>query len=1217
MINRLKLKYILLVSSFLAINSTLAIAQITPDNTLGAESSRVVPSGSIDKIDGGALRDKNLFHSFKEFNINNGQSVYFNNPSGIENILTRVTGKNASNILGTLGVDGAANLFLINPNGIVFGENARLDVQGSFVGSTASGLQFGEQGNFSATNPEAPGLLTVNPNALFFNQINQNAEIRNSSIAPAGIAPVGFDASGLRVPDGKSLLLIGSNINIDGGGIFAFGGKVELGGLAEAGSIELQQEGNIFNLIFPSQLQHADVFLKNGANINVASTGGGSIVVNTRNLNMSGGSTIATGVASGGANSKAGNIEINATDLVKIDGTSSTTVGTGIVNGVLGSGSAGDITINTGSLDVTSNGQIGSASNGEGNAGNVIIKAEDDVSLSGINSAIVSTVAFLGVGDGANIDIQAQKVLLDNSAQIATSTVGKGNSGNIQINVNDSLFVNGGSLVQASSFGQGNAGKVTIEAGNTVAFDGIGSNNVPSGVFTLVGPFAIPEIKFTGDRLGGDIKITTGSLSLTNGAQLNASTNGQGNAGNIFVRANRAVSLSNSVIFSNVEAGAVGDGGEIDINAKSLSLINGSQIQALIRGDSETIAGGKGQAGNININVSGELALFGIDNNNFASAIFSTVQPGTEGNGGNIDITAGEISMNNSATIQSSTFGKGSAGNIQVQTSDLITGNLILENDALIAAESFSADGIGGNIKIEVGKLIANNGAQISTGSGRQFQEGNFGRGGDLVVTAFDSIELDGDGVGNTYRTGLFSETSSPNRGGDLTVNTNKLIVQNGAGISSGASGSGSLGGDGGNLVINATESIDLIGSSTNFYSAFATEANGLGNAGDMKITTSRLNIKDEAFISAFVVSGEKTTNQVTVGNGGNIDITVDSMEVANGSRIVAATFGKGFAGNINIQANEYISFDGSSDNFDSGVFSNVGESGIGNGGDIQINTRELSITNGAEIVASVSNGGQGEAGNIQINADKQVTLNNRAKLFAESASGNGGNINLELGELLLLRNNSQISTTAGNQQFGGDGGNIFINSPFIVALPKENSDITANAFTGRGGNVDIITQGIFGITPAAKPTLQSNITASSETGIQGEISITDPDVNPSQGLIELPSGLVDKSNQIAQICPRGINAKRLSEFYITGRGSLPPSPLNMLEGTSDLSRLATLDGESGGKVEGARVEAESKEIVEAQGFMKTENGEIYLVAQAPLSTPSSHATASVCPTSK
>ena len=214
--NRTSVLKFIILCSFLAFSNTPATAQITPDNTLGAESSRIVPNGNIDKIiDGGALRDHNLFHSFKEFNINNGQSVYFNNPSGIENILTRVTGKNASNIFGTLGVDGAANLFLINPNGIVFGENARLDLGGSFVGTTASGLEFGEQGNFSATNPQAPGLLTVNPDALFFNQLQGNAGIINKSQASAGINPNGIETTGLRVPDGKSLLLVGGDINLD------------------------------------------------------------------------------------------------------------------------------------------------------------------------------------------------------------------------------------------------------------------------------------------------------------------------------------------------------------------------------------------------------------------------------------------------------------------------------------------------------------------------------------------------------------------------------------------------------------------------------------------------------------------------------------------------------------------------------------------------------------------------------------------------------------------------------------------------------------------------------------------------------------------------------------------------------------------------------------------------------------------------------------------
>ena len=127
---------------FLLTSSNLVRAQIVPDGTLGAESSVVTPDVEIngiksDRIDGGATRGANLFHSFQDFNVGEGRGAYFSNPTAIENILSRVTGSNLSEILGTLGVLGDANLFFINPNGIVFGSNASLDVRGSFVGSTA------------------------------------------------------------------------------------------------------------------------------------------------------------------------------------------------------------------------------------------------------------------------------------------------------------------------------------------------------------------------------------------------------------------------------------------------------------------------------------------------------------------------------------------------------------------------------------------------------------------------------------------------------------------------------------------------------------------------------------------------------------------------------------------------------------------------------------------------------------------------------------------------------------------------------------------------------------------------------------------------------------------------------------------------------------------------------------------------------------------------
>lgn len=97
-----------------------AIAQLIPDRSLGAESSVVAP-GTVnglpaDVIGGGAQRGALLFHSFRDFNIGDGGRVYFGNPTGVENIFTRVTGTMPSNILGTLGVNGGANLFLLNPN---------------------------------------------------------------------------------------------------------------------------------------------------------------------------------------------------------------------------------------------------------------------------------------------------------------------------------------------------------------------------------------------------------------------------------------------------------------------------------------------------------------------------------------------------------------------------------------------------------------------------------------------------------------------------------------------------------------------------------------------------------------------------------------------------------------------------------------------------------------------------------------------------------------------------------------------------------------------------------------------------------------------------------------------------------------------------------------------------------------------------------------------
>src|SRR5579883_2517532 len=188
-----------------------AYSQITPDRTLPNNSS-VTVNGSTFNITGGTQAGRNLFHSFQQFSVPTGGTAFFNNAANIQNIFSRVTGGSVSNIDGIIQANATANVFFLNPSGIVFGKNASLNIGGSFVATTANAIQFGNLGTFSASVPNNPALLTLNPSALLYNQISAGASIQNSSTATAGIAPTGLSSSGLRVPDGKSLLLVGGDI---------------------------------------------------------------------------------------------------------------------------------------------------------------------------------------------------------------------------------------------------------------------------------------------------------------------------------------------------------------------------------------------------------------------------------------------------------------------------------------------------------------------------------------------------------------------------------------------------------------------------------------------------------------------------------------------------------------------------------------------------------------------------------------------------------------------------------------------------------------------------------------------------------------------------------------------------------------------------------------------------------------------------------------------
>jgi filamentous hemagglutinin family protein len=259
----------IVISGAYSFSANSSLAQITPDGTL-PNNSIVTPSGNTVNITGGTQAGANLFHSFQEFSIPTGSGAFFNNTVDIQNIISRVTGGSVSNIDGLIRANGNTNLFLLNSNGIVFGPNARLDIGGSFVASTASSLKFADGKEFSATAPQTTPLLTISvPIGLQFPR--NPAIIQNLSQTTNSNS----ESVGLQVPVGRTLALVGGNINLDGGNLTLAGGRVELGGVSGVGVVGLLFDGNNLSLAFPEQVERADVSLTNGAQVNVSAGSGG------------------------------------------------------------------------------------------------------------------------------------------------------------------------------------------------------------------------------------------------------------------------------------------------------------------------------------------------------------------------------------------------------------------------------------------------------------------------------------------------------------------------------------------------------------------------------------------------------------------------------------------------------------------------------------------------------------------------------------------------------------------------------------------------------------------------------------------------------------------------------------------------------------------------------------------------------------------------------
>ena len=1010
-----------------------AQSKIVPDSTLGAESSVVLPYNRlpIEVISGGAIRGGNLFHSFLEFNISSGRGAYFFSPNvNIQNILARVTGSNRSEILGTLGTYGNSNpnLFLINPNGIIFGASASLDVGGSFLATTANAVRLGDTGLFSASQPTSSNLLSVNPSAFLFNSVsNPIPIIVNSS------------TTGFQVPDGRSLLLLGGDVQLDGGTLFLHDDRVELGGVSGTGTVGLNIDGNYLSLSFPEQVQLADVSLTNGSKIGVFATDGSGTGINVGNQDILSG------------------INITAKSVA-------VTNGTGLLTTTLGQANAGSITIN----------------------------ARDLVTLDGVK--VASTVSEGSVGNGGNINITTGSLALTNGALLTTGTSGRGN-----------------------------AGSITINARDLVGLDGVDSQGNPSGVFTSVSEGAF--------GLGGNINITTGSLALTNHAQLVTATIAGGNAGDITINALNTISLDSSSVFSNVSSNAIGNGGNIKITTGSLTVRNGARV--------ETNTAGVGNAGSITINVRDTISLDGIGMTSDGTLLPSS-------------ISSGDFRINDF------TIGQGTASSVSRDVSSNVFGN-------------------EGNINIATGSLKVTNGAQLNTN--------NYGKGsgGEITINARDLVIFDGL-VGN-FASGALSRViaGAEGKSGNINITTGSLALTHGAQLDTTTLGHASAG----NITINARDPVTF-----DHSSALSTVAEG------------------------------------AVGTGGTIDITTGALSFTNGAQLSASTAGQGDAGNVTINARDPVTFDGTDGNVgnvgSSGAFSQVESTGVGKGGTINITTGSLTVRNGAQLSARTA--GQGNAGNVTINArngsftltngalltslttgqgnagsvtvDARDTLQlNNAQITTNSTSSNGGDITLTAKDI-QLRNNSLIRTDLSSGQ--GSGGNITLTANTILAL--EDSDILAFASQGRGGNITFNTRAFLS-DPLYRPTPPTteeatfasfNHNGRVDVNASGAVSggnitgVPDPSFIQNS-LSELPQNLINPNVLIANSCIAR-SSKQQGTFTITGAGGLPNRP-----GDAVLSTYPTGDVRSVRGGAPSRPWHKGDPIVEPQGLYHLPSGHLVL----------------------
>ena len=433
----------LLVSLVAIASRSPAHAQIIPDSTLSTTVTS--PDNQNFVIENGDRTGNNIFHSFSDFSIPTNGSAIFNNAADIENIFGRITGGNASDIDGLIQSNGTANVFLFNPNGIFFGENASLNIGGSFVATTAESILFSDNVEFSATDVSPAPLLMMstpvglsldaNPGPITVAGPGHGLTLNFSTFTPIrDNRPMG-----LQVNTGQTLALLGGNVLMEGGNLTANQGRIALGSVAQAGMVSLIPAANGFTLDYANIDSFGDLTFTQAASVDVSGEGSGNLHFQAGNLAVLETSAIISNVL--GAE-QGGDVRVRVSESVEIRGSQTGEFPSGFfIQGELGStGDVGSLLIETGRLEIAEIAVIFSSISGAGNGGSLIIVANEvdlknDTPFSGgVVTSLSTQVSPNGTGQGGDLVIDAGTFRnFGKRVFINSSTLGRGNAGNITI----------------------------------------------------------------------------------------------------------------------------------------------------------------------------------------------------------------------------------------------------------------------------------------------------------------------------------------------------------------------------------------------------------------------------------------------------------------------------------------------------------------------------------------------------------------------------------------------------------------------------------------------------------------------------------------------------------------------------------------------------------------------------------------------------------------